>query len=530
MHQSGAMLSVEIGISKRKVAGRIDIVERVFHVSAVRSHFRSESYIRIAVMNRLANFGEKIQGRRSKGAFVSEFAQKSVMPVSAEELLAWHSRPGAFERLLPPWENIEIIRPVAALTGGAEAELAVRIGPFRKQWIAQHDAIKDGIGFQDVQVSGPFAKWEHTHRMTPIDAETSSLEDRIQYDIPLGWLGRLLAGASIKRSLVRTFAYRHRVTLADLTAHRDARKRQTQGNESMKILVTGATGLVGSAVVAFLTTGGHRVLRLVRGKARNDDDVVWDPAAETIDAAKLEGLDAVVHLAGENIATGRWNAAKKAKIRDSRVNGTRFLSNTLAKLTNKPRTFVCASAIGFYGDRGDEVMTESSPPGTSFLCQVCRDWEAAAESSRQAGIRVVHLRIGVVLTPHGGALEKMLLPFKFCAGGVIGNGKQFMSWIALDDVVGAIHHALTCETLSGSVNAVAPDAVTNRAFTKTLGSVLHRPTIFPMPAFAARLAFGEMGDELLLASTRVTPQRLLESGYQFRCPKLDGALRHLLGK
>ena len=461
---------------------------------------------------------------------MAEFIQKSVMPVSADELLAWHSRPGAFERLLPPWENIEIIRTASSLTGGAQAELAVRIGPFRKHWIAQHDALASEVGFQDVQLSGPFAKWEHTHRMTPIDAESSSLEDSIQYDVPLGWLGRLLAGASIKRSLVRTFAYRHRITLADLTAHRDARKRQTKGNESMKILVTGSTGLVGSAVVAFLTTGGHQVLRLVRGKARNADDVVWDPAVETIESEKLDGLDAVVHLAGENIATGRWNAAKKTKIRDSRVNGTRFLSNTLAKLISKPRAFVCASAIGFYGDRGDEVMTESSPPGTSFLCEVCRDWEAAAETARQAGIRVVNLRIGVVLTPHGGALEKMLLPFKLCAGGVIGSGKQYMSWIAIDDVVGAIHHALTCDALSGSVNAVAPDAVTNRAFTKTLGSVLHRPTIFPMPAFAAKLAFGEMGDELLLASTRVTPQRLVESGYQFRCPKLDGALRHLLGK
>ncbi len=465
---------------------------------------------------------------------MAEFIQKSVMPVSAEELLAWHARPGAFERLLPPWENIEIIRAASSLVDGAQAELAVRIGPIRKRWIAQHDKLADGIGFQDVQVSGPFAKWEHTHRMVPIDAQSSSvrsssLEDSIQYDVPLGWLGRLLAGASIKRSLVRTFAYRHRVTFADLTAHRDAHKRQTPGNESMKILVTGSTGLVGSAVVAFLATGGHRVLRLVRGKTRNADEVAWNPAVETIDADQLEGLDAVVHLAGENIATGRWNATKKAKIRDSRVNGTRFLSNTLAKLTNKPRAFVCASAIGYYGDRGDEVMTESSPPGTSFLCEVCRDWEAAAESARQAGIRVVNLRIGVVLTPRGGALEKMLLPFKLCAGGVIGSGKQYMSWIALDDVVGAIHHALTCDALSGSVNAVAPDAVTNRAFTKTLGSVLHRPTMFPMPAFAAKLAFGEMGDELLLASTRVTPQRLQESGYQFRCPTLDGALRHLLG-
>ena len=461
---------------------------------------------------------------------MSEFIQKSVMPVSAEELLVWHGRPGAFERLLTPWENIEIIRVAPSLTDGARAELAVRIGPFSKRWIAEHHALSEGIGFHDSQVSGPFAKWEHTHRMTPVDAETSWLDDRIQYNVPLGWFGHLLAGALIKRSLNRTFAYRHRVTHADLTAHRDARKRQTQRNETMKILVTGSTGLVGSTVVAFLTTGGHRVLRLVRGTARNADEVVWDPASGTIDSAKLEGLDAVVHLAGENIATGRWNAAKKGKIRDSRVNGTQHLSEALAKLTLKPRVLVCASAIGYYGNRGNDVMTEGSQPGTSFLCEVCRDWEKAAESSRQAGIRVVNLRIGVVLTPRGGALEKMLLPFKLCVGGVIGSGQQYMSWIAIDDVVGAIHHAVTCDSLSGPVNAVAPEPVTNRTFTKTLGKVLHRPTIFPMPAFAAKLAFGEMGEELLLASTRVIPQCLQESGYRFRCPTLDGALRHLLGK
>ena len=460
---------------------------------------------------------------------MSEFVQKSVMPASAEELLAWHARPGAFERLLPPWENIEIIRVARSLSGGEQAELAVRIGPFRKRWIAEHHALSDGVGFQDVQVTGPFAKWEHTHRMTPVDDETSWLEDCIQYDVWLGWFGRLVAGASIKRSLQRTFAYRHRVTLADLTAHRNARKRQTDGVESMKILVTGSTGLVGSSVIAFLTTGGHQVLRLVRGTARNDDEIAWNPVAGTIESGKLEGLDGVVHLAGENIATGRWTAAKKARIRDSRVNGTRLLSDALAKLTHKPKVFVGASAIGFYGDRGDDVMTESSPPGTSFLCQVCRDWEAATELSRQAGIRVVNLRIGVVLTPRGGALHKMLLPFKLCAGGVIGSGRQYMSWIAIDDVIGAIHHALTCESLSGPVNAVAPEPATNRSFIKTLGGVLHRPTFFPMPAFAAKLAFGEMGDELLLASTRVVPQRLQESGYQFRCPTLDGALRHVLG-
>lgn len=459
-----------------------------------------------------------------------EFIHRSLMPASAEELFAWHSRPGAFERLVPPWERLEIRRPVRSLANGDRAEVLMRIGPFRQRWIAEHHALPDGIGFRDVQLTGPFAKWEHTHRMTSADAGNSSswLEDHIHYDVPFGTIGRALVGRHIRQSVERTFAYRHRVTAADLAAHQTAKDKQ--GTQAMKILVTGSTGLVGAAVVPFLTTGGHQVLRLVRGAVRGDDEIAWNPATGEIDAAKLEGLDAVVHLAGENIATGRWNDAKKAAIRDSRVNGTRVLCETLAKLTNKPRVLVGASAIGFYGERGDAVMTESSPPGLNFLCNVCRDWEAATEPAKQAGIRVVNLRIGVVLTPRGGALAKMLMPFKLCVGGIVGSGRQYWSWIALDDVVGAIHHAITHDELSGPVNAVAPETLTNAEFTKILGRVLHRPTIAPLPEFVVKLLLGEMGEELLLASTRVVPARLEETGYQFRCPTLEGALRHLLGR
>lgn len=447
------------------------------------------------------------------------------MPALAEELLAWHSRPGAFERLLPPWETIELREPATALTGGARAELSVRIGPIRRRWIAEHHSLAEGgVGFRDEQIIGPFAVWRHTHLMQPADVGHCWLEDRIHFELPFGRAGEILGEAFTREALMRTFAYRHRVTAADLAAHRKA-----QGVGSMNILVTGATGLVGSTLIPFLTTGGHRVTRLVRRSTGRNDEIVWNPEAGSIDAARLEGLDAVVHLAGENIATGRWTPAKKARIRDSRVNGTRLLCETIAKLKQPPKVLVGASAIGFYGDRRDEVMTEASVPGTSFLCEVCRDWEAATEPARQAGVRVVNLRIGVVLTPRGGALAKMLLPFKLCAGGVVGSGRQFMSWIAIDDVIGAIHHALITESLSGPVNAVSPNPATNRDFTKTLGSVLGRPTIIPMPAFAARLAFGEMGDELLLASTRVVPERLSASGYQFRFPELNAALRHLLG-
>lgn len=459
-----------------------------------------------------------------------EFLQRSRMPVTADELFAWHARPGAFQRLLPPWERVEVRQAARTLSNGELAESDVWIGPFRVRWVAEHHGLSDGLGFRDVQRVGPFAKWEHSHRMLPADSGNSGswLEDRVCYELPFGTMGRVLLGRRIRRSLERMFAYRHRITVADLAAHHAAHMRQ--GVEMMNILVSGSSGLVGSALVPFLTTGGHRVLRLVRGSAGGIDEVAWNPSAGTIDATKLEGLDAVVHLAGENIATGRWNAAKKARIHDSRVRGTRVLCEALATLTNKPRVLVCASAIGYYGHRGDEVLTENSPPGSSFLCQVCRDWEAATDPARQAGIRVVNLRIGVVLTPRGGALAKMLLPFKLCAGGIVGSGRQFWSWIAIDDLVGAIHHAITHDGLSGPVNAVAPEPTTNREFTKTLGRVLGRPTIFPMPAFVVRFMFGEMGEELLLASTRVVPQRLLESGYQYRAPTLEFALRHLLGR
>ena len=295
----------------------------------------------------------------------------------------------------------------------------------------------------------------------------------------------------------------------------------------MRIGVTGATGLVGSALLPLLEGAGHEAVGLRRGAGDAAGPPSWDPATGRVAAGGP--LDAVVHLAGENIAGGRWNAARKARIRDSRVDGTGALCRGLAALDPRPATLVAASAVGFYGDRGDERLDESSPAGSGFLADVCQEWEAAAAPAREAGIRVVHLRIGIVLTPAGGALGQMLLPFKMGVGGVIGSGRQFMSWIALDDVVAAALHAVRTKGLEGPVNAVAPNPATNAEFTKTLGRVLGRPTILPMPAFGARLAFGEMADHLLLGGARVESTRLPETGFQFGYPDLDGALRHLLG-
>lgn len=298
----------------------------------------------------------------------------------------------------------------------------------------------------------------------------------------------------------------------------------------MKVLITGSTGLIGSALVPFLTAGGHEVTRLVRSEPREGgSEFQWDPDAGEIDPGAFAGTDAVVHLAGENIS-GRWTEAKKARILESRVGGTRTVAQALAGLSEPPKVLVGSSAVGYYGDRGDEVLAEESSSGSLFLSEVCRQWEAATEPAAKKGIRVVNLRTAPVLTPAGGPLAQLLTPFRLGLGGVVGSGRQYFPWITIDDLIGAIHHALITDSVRGPVNAAAPQQVTNHEFTKTLGRVLGRPTLFPLPAFAARLAFGEVADELLLASQRVEPVRLLASGYRFRFSDLEAALRHLLGK
>jgi len=299
----------------------------------------------------------------------------------------------------------------------------------------------------------------------------------------------------------------------------------------MKILVTGSRGLIGSALVPCLTAAGHQVTRLVRGQLSPAEasEISWNPDRGQLDPAALAGFDAVVHLAGENIAAGRWTAERKARIRDSRLVGTRLLSQTLAQLSRRPKVLVSASAVGFYGDRGEQPVDEASPPGAGFLAQVCRDWEAATGPAAAAGVRVVSVRIGLVLAARGGALAKMLPVFRWGLGGRLGSGRQYMSWITLDDVVAAIAHALATEALRGPVNLVAPQPVTNRQFTKALGRVLGRPALLPVPAFVLRAIWGQMAKELFLSSARVTPRRLLDSGYRFRDPELSAALRRLLG-
>jgi len=297
----------------------------------------------------------------------------------------------------------------------------------------------------------------------------------------------------------------------------------------MKVLITGSSGFVGSHVIAFLTEKGYECIRLVRRAVRSPNEVFWDPLTGEINLAGIEGLYAVVHLAGEGVATGRWSNNKKERIRLSRVHGTRALTEALARCVQRPRVMFAASAIGYYGDRGDELVTEESTPGRGFLADVCQEWEAASRPAKDAGIRVVLGRIGLVLGREGGALAKMYTPFKLGLGGRLGSGRQYMSWISIDDVVGAIYAAISTAGLAGPVNLVSPQPVTNSEFTRVLGRALRRPTPFPAPAVLLKLLLGEMAEELFLSSTRVKPTRLEQANYTFKHPDLESCLTAQLG-
>ena len=452
------------------------------------------------------------------------YVKRSRLAASAEEVYGWHARPGALERLSPPWDP-PVVESRTGGIGDEGARVVLRVGPLGQRWVAEHYGAVPGREFRDRQLAGPFALWEHIHRMIPEGPSACMLEDRIEYALPAGPAGDVLGGRAVRALLDRMFEYRHRVTANDLAAHVACR-----GGRAMKVAITGGSGLVGSALVPFLTTGGHEVTRLVRRAPREKDEVRWDPEAGTIDAAALEGIDAVVNLSGANIADRRWSEARKALLRSSRLGPTRLLAEALAGMKRKPKVLISFSALGYYGNRGDSWVTEKDAPADDFLGRLSVEWENAAEPARKAGIRVVHPRVGIVLSPAGGALGKMLLPFKAGVGGVLGAGTQYMSWIAIDDLLGVLHHLLERADILGGVNAVAPQPVTNAVFTKTLGRVLGRPTIAPAPAFALRQAFGEMADAALLSSTRVRPARLEASGYRFRFPELEGALRHLLGR
>ncbi|MGH7562090.1 MAG: TIGR01777 family oxidoreductase [Gemmatimonadales bacterium] len=448
--------------------------------------------------------------------------RRTALPVSAEAAWAWHAAPGfgAFDRLAPPWRRVDVVERPAALVNGARLIARIGVGPFAVRWTADHRDVEPGRGFADIQVDGPFERWVHQHRFEPRPDGTAELHDRIVAALPPGLRA---ARREVTREIARVLAYRHALTAAELAMHATAASRPR-----LHVAITGASGLLGSTLVPALTAGGHRVTKVVRGRP-GPSDIPWDPAGGRLDPERLAGVDAVIHLAGENIGA-RWTPERKRRIQESRRDGTRLLAEAMARASRPPPVLVSVSAVGFYGDRGEEVLTDASPPGEGFLPDVALAWEAATAAAESAGIRVARPRLGLVMTPRGGLLRRMLPPFRLGLGGRLASGSQWQSWLSIDDVVEVMHRGLFDERLRGSFNATAPEPVRNAGMTRTLAGLLRCPAVLPVPAAALRLVFGEMADQAILASTRAVPARLEGLGHAFRHPKLEAALEHLLGR
>jgi len=443
----------------------------------------------------------------------------STVAAPRAEVFAWHEKPGAFTRLSPPWQPMQLRTEADSLRDGI-AELKL---PGGLRWVAEHQA--DGYDppgqFADELSSrGPASlparllmRWRHTHQFEDLGDGRTLMTDRVETPIP---------GALLRPM----FIYRHRQLADDLAAHHRAKQH---GLGPLTVAVSGASGLVGSALAAFLSTGGHRVIRLVRHTPTNAGERLWNP--DDPDRDLLTGVDALIHLAGASIA-GRFTDDHRRAIRDSRIGPTRKLSTLVARTADRPTVMVCASAVGIYGyDRGDAVLTEESQRGDGFLADVVADWEDALAPAEQAGTRVVRIRTGIVQSPRGGTLRLMRPLFAAGLGGRLGDGNQWLPWIGIDDLVDIYHRALWDTELSGPVNAVAPNPVRNSDYTKTLGRVLHRPTILPVPSVGPRLLLGTQGArELASASQRALPGRLTQADHRFRTPELEPLLRHLLGR
>lgn len=455
------------------------------------------------------------------------FAYSSELPDhDPQTVFDWHERPGALERLTPPWGELEVLRRSGGIRDGGVVELRVRRGPTSFHWTLRHLDYVYGAQFRDQQVAGPLKSWTHTHRFTERAGGGTLIEDEIDVEPPLGAAGAAIGPVFLRTELGRLFRFRYRRLFTDLARHAEhaARPRLT-------VAITGASGFIGRNLQHFLTTGGHRVIRLVRDSREVAEDAIyWNPATGEIDRNGLVGADAVVHLSGTPIAPGRWTDDRKRSIRNSRVRGTELIARTLAEMRDGPRTLVSMSAVGYYGDRGSESLDESAKPGRGFLADVCREWEASTQPAERAGVRVVALRGGPVLSPAGGPVGEMLLPFKMGLGGRLGSGKQYLSWIDPDDMVAVIYHALYTDSLRGPVNATAPHPVPNSTFASALGRALGRPTVIPVPSLAVKALFGQLGTEVLLWGQRVLPRKLLDSGFRFFYEGIEDCLHFELGR
>lgn len=468
-----------------------------------------------------------------------DFVSRLDVPAPASLLFDWHERPGAFQRLTPPWQPVSL-EHTDGIGPGDRAVIRLGVGPASIRWVAEHRAYSDACRrsdaacqFTDLQVEGPFASWRHTHWMLPQGPDASVLEDDVAYTLPLAPLSSAVAGWAARGQIERMFAYRHRVTREDVTRH-----AERGGAEPMTVAVTGSTGLVGTALSAFLTGGGHTVVRLVRSREAAARD--WGPQQRAVywnvedgeidqDALAAAAPDAVVHLAGEPVFGLAYTNAKKRAIWESRTKGTQLLSRALAALPTPPRALVSASASGIYGDRGDEQLTEGSALGDGFLADVCRAWEDSTAEAEAAGIRVTHARIGLVLSPGGGLLRPLLPATLAGLGGWPGDGTAYWPWIALDDVIYALAFLLQPDAPGGAVNLSAPEPAQARPFMKTLGATVHRPVVVRAPRRLVRALGGEVANELALKSARMLPERLEAAGFRFAYPALAGALGHVLG-
>ncbi len=458
---------------------------------------------------------------------MERFERALELPVTAQELFAWHERPGAFQRLMPPWQTMELVKAAEGLHDGSKLVFRMKTGGVWMEWEALHKEYVAGRQFVDEQVRGPFKSWRHLHLVEEVEGG-ARLVDRVDYELPGGALGTWAGQAKAKRVLERLFAFRHERTRNDILAHRLGGARPMTG------AIRGASGLVGQAWTAFLGGGGHTVLKMVRrkldsGAALRADERAWDPSAGKVQEGALEGVDVVIHLAGANVGDGRWTPEKKREIRESRELGAKALVQAIRQTQKKPTALITASAVGYYGDGGAGRVDEASPAGTGFLAEVCQAWEESAMEVRAEGVRVAALRLGVVLTAKGGALAKMLPAYMAGAGGRMGSGTQYMSWVSLDDVLSAFLWAMV-HPVDGAVNVVSANPVPQGEFAKVLGSVLGRPAVVRTPASAVRLLFGEMGESLLLSGVRVRPGVLQQGGLEPLFPDVESALRFELGR
>ncbi len=452
------------------------------------------------------------------------FRYKSRFEVPAKVLFDWHKTEGALGRMIPPWQHARVIAH-GGIRDGQKTVIKMGIPgtPFRRKWVAEHVDYKEGVSFADIQRKGPFAYWKHLHKVTEAGEGACFLEDEIQFKLPFSEISHRLFLKGVMKTLERAFAYRHRILAHDLGVF----KRYPIPPK--RILVSGSNGLIGEALVGFLSGAGHEVLRLVRYPSQKNNEVFVNPETHFINEFQVEGIDAVIHLAGENVGK-RWSAKRKERILKSRQGLTAMLAQTVVKLKKKPEVFISASAIGLYGEVHQRPATEQTRQGAGFLAEVVKEWEAAAEPIKKAGIRLVYTRFGVVLSMKGGALRKLLLPFKWGVGGPVGSGNQYMSWIAIDDALSAIYHVLYQNTVTGPVNVVSPNPVTNAEFSRILGKVLRRPAFFTVPEKIIRFLFGEMGEETILQSQNIEPKRLRYQSFEFAFPNLKQALEHLLGQ